>query len=68
MSDIITYKEFTSPHVYKYGECMVYQEVQYQCININGTDGKTGFKTADWRALSSGSGGSSNGYFPQGWG
>lgn len=63
---VITYKEFTSPHYYAYGECMVKDTVQYQCSNPNGANGP--FRLSDWRVLSSGGGGSSNGYFPQGWG
>lgn len=53
---VITYREFTSPHVYAYGDCCVYLGVQYQCSVIAGTDGKTGFHATDWTALSSGGG------------
>jgi len=66
MSEVITYREFTSPHQYNYGDCMVKDTVQYQCINVNGVNGR--FILADWRVLSSGGGGTGNGYFPQGWG
>jgi hypothetical protein len=48
---VITFREFTSPHVYAYGDCCVYKGVAYQCITIAGTDGVTGFKEIDWKVI-----------------
>lgn len=54
MSEVITYREFTSPHVYNYGDCTIYNNKPYKCINFNGTDGRTGFHPSDWSELESG--------------
>lgn len=48
---VITYKEFTSPHVYNYLECCVKNGVQYQYNKVTPSDGFTGFHPADWTML-----------------
>lgn len=46
---VITYTEFTIPHYYSYGDCMVKDGVQYQCSNTNGVNGI--FREVDWNII-----------------